>query len=57
MAKSSGVRCGCGEVQFTVIEDFKVSGSDKITPVIICDSCGRGYHKPKNFRDTNGIGY
>ena len=54
MAKSKGIKCpACGEVQFTVIEDYKTSEGTTL-PVIICDSCGSTYRKPKSFLDENG---
>ena len=53
MAKCKGYKCSCGEVQFTIIDDF-VTTDGTVRPVIICDSCGQAYSKPKDFRDENG---
>lgn len=54
MAKSTGVQCPvCGEVQFTVINDYKTLDGT-IIAIIVCDSCGSTYRKPENFTDDNG---
>lgn len=57
VAKSTGYKCkACGETQFTIIEEYKTAEGNTL-PVIICDSCGKVYKKPTNFRDENGLGY
>ena len=52
MARSTGVKCHCGEVQFTVMEGFVTKEGNK-RDIIMCDSCGQDYAKPEGFQDNN----
>lgn len=55
MAKSTNTKCPrCGEKQFLVIPKSD-TGFEK--DVLVCDSCGSKFWKPKDFRDENGVGY
>lgn len=53
MAKSDGIRCGCGEVQFTVLNNYQPADGP-VMDIIVCDSCARPYKKPVDFFDQNG---